>query len=196
MKTPAAYTKMINKGTITNDVLGHVLYSINKRAKNYRDAKRKCYNDRYGNYEKALNNEQEFYKMKDDLLKTFAPTEIHRDIKVKRYTEKIYDYEPEFAEIKDKDVIWQSGYYDRDLGEFVEFKVITVQENIELYFKYYKVGQYDFHLPIDERKIDVTTPIKDLTVFETHGEDINNLLSIPFCKKVYNMILNNDLTII
>lgn len=40
MKTPIKYTKMVNNGYITKNVLGEVLYSINKRAKNYRDMKK------------------------------------------------------------------------------------------------------------------------------------------------------------
>lgn len=36
MRTPAKYNTLIKNGKITSQILGEVLYSINKRAKNWR----------------------------------------------------------------------------------------------------------------------------------------------------------------
>ncbi len=85
MRTPAIYSKMVKEGYITKDVLGEVLYSINKRAKNYRDKKRKYMNfknDRYNNFEKAEEQEEVFYSMKDNILKNMLPVEIHKNKKI------------------------------------------------------------------------------------------------------------------
>ncbi len=198
MRTPATYSRMLNKGFITKDVLGEVLYSINKRAKNYRDVKRKYMNfknDRYNNFEKAEEQEELFYSMKDNILKNMLPTEIHKDTKIKKYTTKVYDYEEEYYTIKDEDIIRENSYYDRELDCEVEFKVVAIKEEIELYFKYYKIGKYDFHIPIEKKNIDPSLPLKELSNFETYGKDINELLSIPFCKKVYEMLQDNKLKI-
>lgn len=40
MRTPAAWTKNIRNGIITDEMLEAALFSVNKRAKNYRDKKR------------------------------------------------------------------------------------------------------------------------------------------------------------
>ena len=198
MRTPATYSRMVNKGFITKDVLGEVLYSINKRAKNYRDEKRKYMNfknDRYNNFEKAEEQEELFYSMKDNILKNMLPIEIHKDTKIKKYTTKVYDYEEEYYTIKDEDIIRENSYYDRELDCEVEFKVVSMQEEIELYFKYYKIGKYDFHTPIKKENIEPSLPLKELSNFETYGKDINELLSVPFCKKVYEMLQDNKLKI-
>ena len=41
MRTPKEYADNIKKGIITTSMLEAALYSVNKRAKNYRDAERK-----------------------------------------------------------------------------------------------------------------------------------------------------------
>ena len=40
MKTPKEYTKNLKNGIITEDMIVDCLYSVNKRAKNYRDKER------------------------------------------------------------------------------------------------------------------------------------------------------------
>ena len=52
MKTPKEYTDNIKKGIITTSMLEAALYSVNKRAKNYRDAEHKarCQYGRYSKY--------------------------------------------------------------------------------------------------------------------------------------------------
>lgn len=95
MKTPTQYVKMLNNNVITNDIVGQVLYSYNKRAKNYRDKKRQYKNtkDHYGNYEKNEYKEKEFYKKKEDILKLYNPIEIHKNVKTIIKRKRIYDYE-------------------------------------------------------------------------------------------------------
>ena len=62
MKTPTEYNKMIKEGYITKNVLGEVLFSINKRAKNWRDRKRQYKHTIYQKtYENAVENEKKYY---------------------------------------------------------------------------------------------------------------------------------------
>ena len=71
MKTPIKYNALIKNGKITTQILGEVLYSINKRAKNWRDKKREYKSliyDKYNNYDKALEQEQYYYGMKENIL--------------------------------------------------------------------------------------------------------------------------------
>ena len=37
MKTPNLYKELINEKKITNEIIAECIYSVNKRAKNYRD---------------------------------------------------------------------------------------------------------------------------------------------------------------
>lgn len=46
MKTPAEFTKNLKEKVITEEMLEKALFSVNKRAKNYRDKKRE-YNRKY-----------------------------------------------------------------------------------------------------------------------------------------------------
>lgn len=57
MKTPEEYTKNLKKGIITDEMLNQCLYSVNKRAKNYRDRKKGYYGDyQYYSMEKKKKN--------------------------------------------------------------------------------------------------------------------------------------------
>lgn len=74
MKTPKKYSDLVNQNKITEEILGEVIYSINKRAKNWRNQKRKYKNyllDQYDSYDNAVDNEKKYYKMKSDMLEKF-----------------------------------------------------------------------------------------------------------------------------
>lgn len=194
MKTPKEYTSMINNNEITEDIIGEVLFSYNKRAKNYRDQKNKYRGkyDNYDNYEKNLEKEKEYYKKKENILKLFQPLEIHLDEKKFNKRVRYYDYEEEFYQNKDNTLV--RSYYDRDTKEVVEFIDIIKECSTKLYFLYYKVGEFDFHQPINDPE-EYNLNIRDLKDFTTTGKDINDLLSVQFCDKVYNKIMNNELQI-
>ena len=68
MKTPKEYNDNIKNGIITSKMLTDCLYSVNKRAKNWRDKERDWRNSRHDNYnneEKAREKKQQYYDMKD-----------------------------------------------------------------------------------------------------------------------------------
>ena len=74
MKTPKKYSDLVNQNKITEEILGEVIYSINKRAKNWRNQKRKYKNyllDQYDSYDNAVDKEKKYYKMKSDMLEKF-----------------------------------------------------------------------------------------------------------------------------
>lgn len=76
MKTPAKYTKNLQQGIITDEMLEMALFSVNKRAKNWRDKKREYRNInryyrgycRYDNSVKAEQEETTMYHRKEELL--------------------------------------------------------------------------------------------------------------------------------
>ena len=80
-------TKEINKnlknGLVTPEILGYAAYSVNKRAKNWRDKEReyreqnyyfrrynRYYDDKYNNEERARDKKEEYYKLKDSIIMT------------------------------------------------------------------------------------------------------------------------------
>lgn len=84
MRIPKAYTENLNKGIVTEQMLCDVLYSYNKRAKNWRDKKRqykKSYsNNSYVWFNEALENEQKYYGYKIEILNLLKPECIHEEI--------------------------------------------------------------------------------------------------------------------
>jgi len=64
MRTPKEYSAMIKEGVVTTKVLGEVLFSINKRAKNWRDQKRTYKMTYYEKtYERAVEEEKKYYQI-------------------------------------------------------------------------------------------------------------------------------------
>lgn len=201
MKTPEKYTKLIKNNKITEEIISEVLFSFNKRAKNWRDKKREYQNNRYDtyhNYEKANEEEIKYYKYKSDILnKCFKPECIHKETKIYKGTEKVYDYEPEFSEVSTKDIIRKGKYFDDYHQEYVYFYVVPKIKRVELYFLYYNIGDRGFHEPIEEddiKKYDID--VKPIDELETYGKDISELLSTQFCKKVYDKLMNDELEIL
>lgn len=186
MRTPAKYNTLIKNGKITSQILGEVLYSINKRAKNWRDKKKEYKSlryDRYDNYEKALEQEQNYYRMKENILKKLEPIAIHKETIVSEYIRKVYDYE--------------NGYFDRETGDYISFKKVREKSEKELYYLFYEVSEYSFHQPINKSDTDkYNLEIIELDGLITYGKDINDLLSTQFCQKVYELFINDKLEII
>ena len=56
MRTPAMYTKNLKNHVITIQMLLDCLFSVNKRAKNYRDQERKYRHMRYDYYDNEEKN--------------------------------------------------------------------------------------------------------------------------------------------
>ena len=200
MKTPTAYNKMINENKITAEILGIVLYSINKRAKNWRDKKReykKLRYDKYNNYEKALENEQLYYNMKIDILDRLQPIAIHKEVKIRERIKRVFDHEEEFCSIKDDDVIATAEYFDECRDSIVTYKKIKNIESKTLYYLYYEIGEYSFHKPIVEDDVSkYNLEIYSLDNFVTAGQNVNDLLSTQLCKKVYSSFIKNGSIII
>lgn len=86
MRTTKEYKENVEKNIITEEMLGDALYSVNKRAKNYRDKERAYRNyfreNRYAydvhNYvERFRDTKEAYYDMKDKLLSIVSPMAIH-----------------------------------------------------------------------------------------------------------------------
>ena len=207
MKTPKSYTDSLKAGIVTDEMMQDVIYSYSKRAKNYRDRIRAYrdkarwnhyWYDKYDDIGKCEDKRDEYYMKKSDLLssKPEKLTAIHR-LTVSR-KRRVYDYQSEWNKLQNErrkyergeesKVVWMNDYFDRDNGEYVSFCDIRVNEY--RYFLYYEFSGRSFHSPIDEDGLRQYRDLEciDLEELTTYGEDVNELLSVTFCNKVWQAV--------
>jgi len=169
-------------------MLSDALFSVNKRAKNWRDKIREIRHYRYWNSkfdpiesaEKMMNG---YYDAKWKLLQVIKPMCIHHEIHDKYFW------------LREDNTPWENtakktgrtGWNDWG-NEVVEWHSVT-----HSYYLYYKCGNHTFHHPIDN-----PTDFPDLTVENlddeiiTFGEDIGTLVSTQFCKKLLELVKSGN----
>ena len=82
-----------------------------------------------------------------------------------------------------------NSYYDRDYDDYVTFINVIVEE--PEYYLYYEFPNYSFHSPISDKQL---VKYQNLEVIEledltTYGKNINDLLSLQFCDKVWKYLM-------
>ncbi|HEL9643328.1 TPA: hypothetical protein U2E34_001347 [Streptococcus suis] len=206
MKTPKEYTKLLKDAKLTEEIIAQCTYSVNKRAKNHRDKIKELKESRYNQYkyqniEKAEEKMEEYYEQKSELLSVFSPKVIHKQF-IGPETKRVYSYQKDYRKLleeKNNSIIYTNSYYDWENYKEVDFFDYETGRERYLYFLYYEFGGYSFHSPIDELS---TKGYPELMVeeidstFKTYGADITDLLSIPFVKKVIELIKSQEYTLI
>lgn len=86
MKPSKEYKENLKNNIITSDMLYDCIYSVNKRAKNYRDLKN--FYNRY--YYSNLNKMKEYYDMKDFLIKSLLKAKLFIGRILRRGKEKLF----------------------------------------------------------------------------------------------------------
>ena len=206
MRTPKRYTDLIKNKKITNQIIAECIYSVNKRAKNYRDKiedsnQAGFYKYKEINNEKAKEQKERYYSMKEDLLLNFSPKLVHKQY-VGEKRQRVYSYQKNYEKLyneKRNDIVWENSYYDYDRNKEVEFFDYSLGEKKYLYFLYYEIGEYSFHTPITEERVEKNTQLEIKEIdenFQTHGADIVDLLSTQFVQKVIDLLDSGDYTII
>lgn len=189
MKTPKEYTKSLKNHIITEDMFCDCLYSVNKRAKNFRD---KAQHYRHNRYYSGYYQEEDmdrYYGYKDQFLSLLTPVCIHKQ-DVGYETRRVYDYEKDYRKMSNRNIVWQNCYYDRDEDREVWFYDYETKTKRYLYFLYYVVGDKSFHKPISSPS-GYDLPIKPIDDdFMTFGQDTKDLISPQFVLKVLDMLLN------
>lgn len=189
MKTPKEYTKSLKNHIITEDMFCDCLYSVNKRAKNFRD---KAQHYRHNRYYSGYYQEEDmdrYYGYKDQFLSLLTPVCIHKQ-DVSYETRRVYDYEKDYRKMSNRNIVWQNCYYDRDEDREVWFYDYETKTKRYLYFLYYVVGDKSFHKPISSPS-GYDLPIKPIDDdFMTFGQDTKDLISPQFVLKVLDMLLN------
>lgn len=205
MRTPAKWNKKLHQNIITEKMLEVALYSVNKRAKNWRDKKREYrhyWYDKYDNAGKAEANEQKMYALKEKMLGFIKPTCIHQEFGGYE-KERIFDYEQNFPNkfIKsalNDEIVWVNSYVERDEWGYCDtedtcfFDRIDKTKPISRWYLWYIVGGHTFHTPIEECDVDKYVKqgleIIKISTLNTSGDDILELASMPFVKKVIALI--------
>lgn len=202
MRTPNEFLKNLNNKIITKEMLDMALYSVNKRAKNWRDKKREyknlIYFDRYNNFEKAQDNELKMYYKKEKLLSILKPDCIHKEFA--GYSRKrIYDYEDNYKEKMiahafANEIVWCNSYYDQDIETEVWFyDYVNMDMPLFRYYLFYDLDKHSYHTPINE--IDVNKlkdkyniDVNEIGELNTFGHEIDDLISVQFVDKLINLI--------
>lgn len=198
MKPPKEYLKNLKNHTITEKMLSDCLFSINNRALNSRDNEHKYTHyipDPYGNANKYRKKKQEYYSMKKVLLSILEPSHIQKGEVLQR--KRIYDYEEGYGEIlKSGNYVNNSGFYDPERKEHVEFVVQMIPETV--YYLVYQVGNCSFRLPIQQSDV-IRRPDLDVKdagrIPPVYGDITVDMLSVQFVEKVLKLVKSGNYTL-
>lgn len=199
MKPPKEYLKNLKHHIITEQMLSDCIYSINNRALNSRDNEYKYtyyIPDTYGNANKYRKKKLEYYGMKKVLLSVLEPAHIQKGEVLQR--KRTYDYEEGYEEIlKSGNYVNNSGFYDPDRKEHVEFVVQMIPQTV--YYLTYTLSNRTFRVPLEESEI---KQYPDLEVVDVgritpvYGDITADMLSVQFVEKILLLIKNRNYTLI
>lgn len=180
-------------------MLSDCIYSINNRALNGRDNEYKYTHyipDPYGNANKYRKKKLEYYSMKRVLLSVLEPSLIQRGEVLQH--KRTYDYEEGYEEIlKSGNYVNNSGFYDPDRKEHVEFVVQMIPQTV--YYLTYTLSNRTFRVPLEESEI---KQYPDLEVVDVgritpvYGDITADMLSVQFVEKILLLIKNRNYTLI
>ena len=198
MTPPKEYLKNLKNHTITEQMLSDCLFSVNNRALNSRDNEHKYIHyipDPYGNANKYRKKKQEYYSMKRVLLSVLEPAHIQKGEVLQR--KRIYDYEEGYGEIlKSGNYINNSGFYDPDRREHVEFVVQMIPDTV--YYLTYTVSNRTFRVPLAEAEIEKYPDLEIVDVGRitpVYGDITADMLSVQFVEKVLKLVKSGNYTL-
>lgn len=204
MRTTKETLDNIKNGIITEEMLDSALYSVNKRAKNHRDKENEYKQYGYGKYkrkniENSRNKKEIMYQYKRVLLSILQPACIHKEPRYEKV--RVFDYQKNYEE-KWKEqydrVVWENSYFDYERDRYVDFfdyldktKIVDYK-----YYLFYEMKNHTYHYPLSEEDLIEYSDlkIKEINRLETHGDDIQDLMSVPAVKKIIKLIMNNNYT--
>ena len=168
MRTPKNYITNLSNGIITKEMLGMAIYSVNKRAKNYRDEE-KYYREAYKNpfffarhnyLQISRERKENLYDIKDEFLSFLDPSGVQTIIR-QTYKGSKKEY-----------------YYTYTVGSFRFHHPISKKA-----YKEFIKNNPDI---VPQKSIDL----------KTYGRDIHELLSLQFAKKILKVMQTGNYTLI
>ena len=173
MKTPKEYKDLLNQNQITNEILGQVLYSIDKRYnlrlkkdvevwENHEEDPEKT---PYSESERVSKIRYKYINMLYDMLELITPVSVQERVYDDTFLMNIAEYMPgfdipmddmrmydkcrgEYFPVKHKKLI--DTFYSSYSNEYRQYEC-TVEE--KQYYYYYKVGSKDFYMHITETEM-------------------------------------------
>ena len=205
MEIPQEFLSNIENRILTEKMLELTLHSLNKRAKNCRDKKKEYYlKGKKTGYEidfdtsdKYKKQEQEYYQQKVFLIKELLrPNCIHESINEVEKPVRYFNYDPEFIDFQDR-AIYYSDYFDKKLGEYVEFIDVITVEKIKKYYLFYKTSNYSFHIPIEKEEVETQMNKNNINKIieielQTKGQDVRELIPIDFIRRIIELVKSKD----
>lgn len=188
MRTPDRYKQSLKAGIISEEMLSDCQYSVNKRAKNYRDKARESkwrYGRRSPGIDDATDQKERYYQMKDYMLAWLEPVGIHQEF-AGYHRQRIYDYEEDYRKYKGR-YVWENCYWSEEEDREIWFGDYEDQSQPEYrYYLYYQLGSHSFHQPINKEflRLYENLPCKKLNDFETFGAETGHLVSMQFVNRV------------
>lgn len=199
MKPSKEYLKNLKNHTITAQMLSDCLFSVNNRALNSRDSEYKYTHyvqDHYGNANKYRKKKLEYYGMKKVLLSVLKPSHIQKGEVLQR--RRTYDYEDGYEDLlKSGNYVNNSGFYDPDRKEHVEFVVQMIPQTV--YYLVYTVGTRTFRVPLEESEIKQHPDLEIVDVGRitpVYGDITADMLSVQFVEKIVLLIKSRNYTLI
>lgn len=211
MRTPKKWSENIKKGIITDEMLESALFSVNKRAKNYRDKKREYSHYRYARYnysEQAEEKMNKMYEKKDKLLSLIPPVCIHVEYQNSHNTNRVEigdSVEPYLRYIYAGEITHfgsyvrrnrHGGWYDDYDTEYVYFFDHAKRPFQKAYYLFRVLGDHSFHSPIDKSDLEnyKDLPVINIDSLDTHGESVLELCSMQFVDKIIALIDSGSYT--
>ena len=179
MKTPEEYKTNLKNGIITEQILADCLYSVNKRAKNYRDK-----GGGQVPFSSVSDEIHRYYTYKKQMLAFLEPICIHQQY-IGKERVRVYNTDPEYKSFKhNHKIVHTSRFYDYMKDDYTQFYDYETNENRYLYFLYYEIGDKSFHTPIQNPNDYDLKIVKIQDDFTTKGENPKSLISTQFVIKV------------
>lgn len=201
MRTPKEYQAAAKNENLPLELIGDVIYSFNKRAKNMRDKEREYRNrgyrvssgDKYDSEGSYCEKKEAFYEKKEQMLSFFTPSCIH--VAKRKMTRTVdEDIIEDYETLEGYQILESFEKWDAYCKNIVNIYRITFTETD--YYEYYEIGSHTFHRPIDYIPANNALPIVSLDELTTFGEDIGNLLSVQFCDKILQGLISGQYRII
>ena len=191
MLTPEKFKREVACKRPSEMLLGEVIHSLTCRAKNAAEKEKQYHSSKPEYSEEYRAKKREYWGLRTHIIKHTAiyPSEVHY---VHRYADKIICY--------DECISYQE--YLRALNDDKEalFAEVPCRERCPSrqiksvyqktdYYLFFKIGSYTFHTLSSEQESLKYKHLPHVELKEVFfdGEDVNNLLPVQFCRKVYEL---------
>lgn len=205
MELPEEYWENLRNGIITYEMLDTALFSLNKRAKNWRDVKRERKKEAYASaslfgfeiensIEDAEKMEKEMYDKKMELLTIIPPVCIHKEFA--GYSKAcVYDTNAQYDSLY-LNALFHNGVSDKGtayLGnEAHQYFLMETTPRYRYYLVRY-MGKHAFHTPIRKEEVrNYDLPVYLTAPIKTVGKAERELAPMEFVEEMLQLVRSGN----